>query len=255
MEPLDWGDGDYARTAATLVPASQALLDFAGVEPGQDVLDVACGDGNAALAAAGRGASATGVDPAAVLIDQAAARAAEQGVECRWLVGDADALPVDDSAFDVVLSVFGVIFAPDPERAARELVRVVRPRGTIALTAWRPGGPIGQIGRTIFAALDLPAGKPRDWGNPDWTTALLEAAGAREPRAEETELAFTAASPEAWWQDQDDHHPMWRWARRQLGAERWAALRAESLEILQAGNEDPDAFRTTSRYLLVAASR
>jgi len=251
VEPLDWGEGDYARTAATLSPVSEALVDFAGIGAGDEVLDVACGTGNAALAAAARGAVATGVDPAAALVEQAAAR----GPDCRWLQGGADSLPVADGGFDVAMSVMGVIFAPDPAAAAAEMVRVVRPGGTVALTTWTPAGPINKAGGLIFAALDLPPGKPREWGKPDWTTAMLEAAGATGVRIEEAEITFTADSPEAWWQDQADHHPVWLWARRQLGEERWGEVEAEGVAALAAANEDPAAFRTTSGYLLVAASR
>ena len=174
---------------------------------------------------------------------------------CRWLQGGADELPVADGAFDVAMSVMGVIFAPDPAAAAAEMTRVVRPGGTVALTAWTPSGPINKAGGLIFAALDLPAGKPREWGKPDWTTATLEAAGATDVRIEEAEIAFTADSPAAWWQEQADHHPVWLWARRQLGEDRWREVEAEGVATLAAANEDPAAFRTTSGYLLVAASR
>ena len=99
MEQLDWGEGNYARTAEAIAPASEALVQFAGIEAGQTVLDVACGTGNAAIAAAERGATVTGVDPAEALIEQAAARAAELGIDARWIRGGADELPVADGAF------------------------------------------------------------------------------------------------------------------------------------------------------------
>lgn len=255
MEPLDWGEGDYARTAATLVPASEALVQFAGIQAGQAVLDVACGTGNAALVAAQRGATVTGVDSAAALVDQAAARAAELGVDARWIRGGAEELPVADGAFDVAMSVFGVIFAPDPAAAAGEMVRATRPGGMVALTAWRPSGPINDVGGHIFKRLPAAGGEPRNWGDPDWATATLAAAGAGEVRIEETEIAFTAASPEAWLEAQTANHPVWLWARRQLGEDQWRDVQAEGVAALAEANEDPDAFRTTSRYLLVAASR
>ncbi|HEX5909377.1 MAG TPA: class I SAM-dependent methyltransferase, partial [Thermoleophilaceae bacterium] len=251
MEQLDWGEGNYARTAEAIAPASEALVEFARIEAGQAVLDVACGTGNAAIAAAERGATVTGVDPAEVLIEQAAARAAERGIDARWIRGGADELPVADGAFDVAMSVFGVIFAPDPGAAAAEMVRAVRPGGTVALTSWRPSGPISAVGGIMFRALPSADGPPRDWGDPGWTTATLEAAGAKDVRIEETELAFTAASPQAWLDEQCANHPVWRWARRQLGEEKWREVEAESVAALTEGNEDPDAFRTNSRYLLV----
>ena len=255
MEQLDWGEGNYARTAEAIAPASEALVEFAGIEAGQTVLDVACGTGNAAIAAAERGAAVTGVDPAEALIEQAAARAAELGIDARWIRGGADELPVADGAFDVAMSVFGVIFAPDPGAAAAEMVRAVRPGGTVALTSWRPSGPISAVGGLMFRRLPGADGPPRNWGDPDWTTATLTAAGAGDVRIEETEIAFTAASPQAWLDEQCTNHPVWRWAQRQLGEEQWREVAAESVAALTEGNEDPDAFRTSSRYLLVAASR
>lgn len=255
MEQLDWGEGNYARTAEAIAPASGALVAYAGIERGQTVLDVACGTGNASLAAAEQGAIVTGVDPAAALIDQAAARADERGIEAHWLQGDADRLPVADGAFDVVMSVFGVIFAPDPGVAAAEMVRAARPGGAIALTSWRPSGPISAVGGLMFKRLPGADGPPRNWGDPEWTTATLTAAGARDVRIEDAEIVFTAASPEAWLDEQCENHPVWRWARRQLGEDQWREVAAESVAALTEGNEDPDAFRTTSDYLLVAASR
>ena len=255
MEPLDWGEGNYARTAEAIAPASEALVEFAGVEAGQTVLDVACGTGNAALAAAERGAAVTGVDPAAPLLEQAAARARERGTDARWIRGGADELPVADGAFDVAMSVFGVIFAPHPGAAAAEMARAIRPGGTVALTAWRPSGPISAVGGIMFRRLPQADGPPRDWGDPDWATATLAAAGLGQVRIEEDAVVFTAASPEAWLDEQCENHPVWRWARRQLGEDVWREVAAESVAALTEGNEDPDAFRATSSYLLVAASR
>ena len=253
VEPLDWGDGDYARTAAELAPVADVLLDFAGVQAGDRVLDVACGTGNAALAAAARGTAVTGVDPATGLLEQAIARAAEQDVEVAWLEGSAEALPVAGDAFDVAVSVFGVIFSPSPAAAAAEMTRAVHGGGTIAVTGWNPAGPISSAGGLIVDALGLGGGEPRKWGDRDWVAEVLTGAGAMEPRFADATLAFTADSPEAWWRDQEALHPFWRWGRRQLPAERWAALRAETIELLSEANENPAAFRTTSGYLLAAA--
>jgi SAM-dependent methyltransferase len=253
MEPLDWADGDYARTAAELAPVADVLLDFAGVNAGDRVLDVACGNGNAALAAAARGASVTGVDPAAGLVEQAAARAADLGVEATWLEGPAEALPVAGDAFDVAVSVFGVIFSPRPADATAEMTRAVRSGGAIAVTGWDPSGPINASGRLIADALGLGGGEPRAWGDRDWVASVLAGAGAVDARFRDATLAFGAASAEAWWRDQEDFHPFWRWGRRNMPAERWESLRSEALAMLHAANEDPSRFRTTSGYLLAAA--
>lgn len=255
-EPLDWGDGDYARTARTLEPAARVLVDAAGVGPGARVLDVGCGTGNAVLEAAARGARVVGVDPAPALVQLARERAVRAGADAQLLVGDAGDPPGEPGAFDVVLSVFAVIFAPDAERAAAGLLRAARPGGRVALTSWLPEGPIHDLGRLLWTALGLASsGSAPRWGEDDWVRELLRRHGAGAVDVREEALPFAAASPEAWLAEQEEHHPVWRWGRRRLGEERWARLRDESLARLREGNEDPAAFRTTSRYLVVVARR
>ena len=153
---LDWGDGDYALIAAALAPTAEVLVDAAEVAAGQEVADIACGTGNVALAAAARGAAATGVDGSAPLVEQARRRAAAAGLAARFLQGDAGSLPLLDGAFDAAVSAFGVIFAPDPARALAEMVRVTRPGGVVALTSWASEGPICEAGGALRDA--LPAG-------------------------------------------------------------------------------------------------
>jgi len=252
-DQLDWGDGDYARTAQALEPAAEVVLDAAELGRGEHLLDVACGTGNAALAAARRGARTVGVDPAEALVGLARERAAGSGAEVEFIVGDALDLPVADEAFDAVVSVFGVIFAPDADRAAAELLRATRPGGRVVLSSWVPSGPISAVGRALFAALPpLPMASPR-WGDPAWARELLTRHGAGTVEVHEHALPFAAASPEAWFGEQETHHPVWRWGRRQVTPECWAQLREESVALLSEGNEDPAAFRTTSRYLVISA--
>jgi SAM-dependent methyltransferase len=254
--PIDWGDGDYGRTAATLEPAARAVVDAAGVTAGEQVLDVGCGTGNAVLEAARRGAAVRGVDPAPELLAAARERLAAAGVAAELREGDAVALPVPDGAFDVVLSVFAVIFAPDAARAGGELLRAARPGGRVALTSWVPVGPVAEAGRLLMQAMGVPpAFDPPRWGDAGWVTELLRARGAASVDVAEHELAFTAASPAAWFGEQEEHHPAWRAGRRALGETRWERLRAQTVTVLGAANEEPSAFRTTSRYLLVLARR
>ena len=253
---VNWGDGDYERIARTLTPAAEVVLDAAEIAPAERLLDVACGTGNAALAAARRGARAVGVDAAEALLEIARRDATASGVDARFVVGDIVDLPVAEAAFDAVVSVFGVIFATDAERAAAELLRATRPEGRVVLTSWVPAGPISAVGRALFSSLSLPgpAAIPR-WGEPRWARELLTGQGATSVDVREHELAFTAPSPEAWLADQELHHPLWRWVRRQITEERWDRLRAESVARLAEANEDAGAFRTTSRYLVVTARR
>jgi SAM-dependent methyltransferase len=255
---VDWGDGDYARTARFLEPAAGEVLDAVGAGAGDALLDVACGTGNVALAAAARGARVVGVDGAEALLVQARERAAAAGADVELRAGDVGALPVADGAFDAVVSVFGVIFAPDADRACAELVRALRPGGRLALTSWVPEGGIATAGRLLLEALPPvaePPAEPRRWGDAAWVRERLAGAGARDVAVAERGLAFTAASPAAWFAEQEEHHPIWRWGRRTLDDAAWARLREATVRALTERSEDPDGFRSTSRYLLVTARR
>lgn len=251
---LDWGDGDYARTAAVLAPAAEALASAAGVAPGDVVVDVACGTGSAALAAARRGGQVTGVDAAERLLAHAAEAAARAGVDARFVAGTLDALPLPDASADVVVSSFGVIFADDPARALAEMTRVARPGGVVALTAWEPHGAVSEAGRLLSTALSGPGQGPGRWGDGDWLRAALAGAGAPGAAIRRALLPMRAASPEEWLEEQERHHPFWRAARRRLG-DGYAGVRAEMLGALRAGNEAPGAFLCRSPYLIARARR
>src|SRR3954454_11984190 len=178
---VDWSAGEYERTAAALAPAAGHGPGRAAIGPGWRVLDVAGGTGNAALIAAAAGARVHGLDAAPRLIDVARARAAEAGLDAEFVVGEATELPFDDGAFDAVVSVFGVIFAPDPSRAIAEIVRVLAPGGRALLSVWRPDGPIhrmvGVLGRGLAAA-GAPSRPSFAWEDPAAVGELAAAHGA-----------------------------------------------------------------------------
>ena len=153
-----WAAGDFNRIALGIIEASEQLVTAADVRPNERVLDVACGSGNAALIAARRHADVVGLDYVPALIERAELRAAAEGSHIEFHVGDAQALPYDDASFDVVLSVFGVIFAPDQEKAAAELLRVCRPGGRIALATWMPEGMGGETFKVMSAHVPPPPG-------------------------------------------------------------------------------------------------
>ena len=153
-----WATGDFNRVAMGIVHVSDALVRAVDVRPGERVLDVGCGSGNAALAAARRYADVVGLDYVPSLIARARLRAEAEGTQVEFQVGDAQALPFPDNAFDVVLSVFGVIFAPDQERAMAELLRVTRPGGRIALATWMPEGMGGETFRAMSKHVPPPPG-------------------------------------------------------------------------------------------------
>jgi ubiquinone/menaquinone biosynthesis C-methylase UbiE len=161
-----WASGDFAVIGTTLQIVGETLCETVDLEAGSRVLDVACGNGNATLAAARRFASVTGVDYVPELLRRGAERARAERLGIDFVEGDAEQLPFDDDTFDVALSTFGVMFTADQERAARELVRVVRPGGKIALANWTPEGFIGQLLKVVARHVPPPPGvaSPIGWG-------------------------------------------------------------------------------------------
>jgi SAM-dependent methyltransferase len=222
------------------------------------VLDLACGTGNAALVAARAGAAVTGLDAAARLVEVARGRAAAEGLPATFVVGDAQALPFDEGAFDVVVSVFGVIFAAHAERAFAEILRVLRPGGRALLSAWVPDGTIDAMVGVIARAIGEATGAARTrfaWHDPAAVGALAARHGARVA-FEEGEIAFAGESPEAYYADGEATHPMSVASRPLLErAGSYERVREQALEIMRAGNEDPARFRVTSRYRVIRADR
>jgi len=172
-----WSAGEFNPVALTIMEVAEHLVATADPAPGSRVLDVACGTGNAALVAARRFTEVVGVDFAPNLLPTARRRAAAEGTDIAFVEGDAQALPFDDAAFDVVLSVFGVQFAPDQSRAAAELIRVTRPGGVIALANWVPGSSAEAFFRTTARFAPPPPGltPPWRWGTEEGAESLLGA--------------------------------------------------------------------------------
>src|SRR6478736_2217679 len=149
-----WGAGDFPEIARRdLWPMGRRLVDRVGVRPGDDVLDVACGTGNAAIRAAQDGGRVTGLDLTPELLAAGRDEAARAEVAVDFVEGDAEALPFPDGSFDVVLSVFGCMFAPRHEVAAHELARVLRPGGRLGVCAWTPDGSLGRMFRVVAGYL------------------------------------------------------------------------------------------------------
>jgi ubiquinone/menaquinone biosynthesis C-methylase UbiE len=172
-----WASGDYARIGTTLQIVGENLCEALDVRAGQKVLDVAAGNGNAALAAARRWCDVVATDYVPELLDRARERAAAERLRIRFIEADAEALPFPDARFDVVVSTFGVMFAADQERAAGELLRVCRPGGKIGMANWTPDSFIGHVFKTIGKYLPLPAGarSPALWGSPTRLNELFSA--------------------------------------------------------------------------------
>lgn len=161
-----WASGDYTIVGTTLQIVGETLAEAVDVRSGERVLDVAAGNGNATLAAARRFADVTSTDYVQALLDKGRGRAKAEGLDVRFEVADAEALPYEAGSFDVALSTFGVMFAPDHASAARELIRVVRPGGRIGMANWTPEGFIGRLFKIIGTHVAPPAGvrSPALWG-------------------------------------------------------------------------------------------
>ncbi len=162
-----WASGDFSIIGTTLQIVGESLCEAADLRAGSAVLDVACGNGNATLAAARRFCDVTGIDYVPALLERAAERARAERLTPTLMQGDAEQLPFADATFDVVLSTFGVMFAPDQLRAASELRRVCKTGGTIALASWTPEGFLGDLLRTVARYVAPPAGvaSPLRWGS------------------------------------------------------------------------------------------
>ncbi len=170
-----WGSGNYAAVAERISQAGEVVIERSAMEPGMDVLDVACGTGNATIPAARGGARVTGLDFSPELLAIARERAADAMVEVEWVDGDAQELPFEDASFDRVISTFGHMFAPDHQRTAAEMLRVCRPGGAIATACWTPEGSIGRMFGTIAELVPPPPGgtPPILWGTEEHQRELL----------------------------------------------------------------------------------
>lgn len=161
-----WVAGDFGKIAEYLIIQAEEFINRRHIKPGTRVLDVACGTGNLTIPAARRGARVTGVDIAPNLLEEARERAANEGLSIQFDEGDVVELPYEDNAFDLLISMYGAMFAPAPEIVAEELVRVCRPGGVIAMANWTPGGFIGQMLKTVSRHVPPPPGmvSPVLWG-------------------------------------------------------------------------------------------
>lgn len=161
-----WMAGDYGLIAKSIQSGAEEFIARLELRPGTSVLDVACGSGNVSIAAARSGAVVTGVDIATNLLEQARARAGSEGLKIQFDEADAEQMPYPDAAFDEVVSMFGVMFAPHPDLAAAELARVCRPGGRVAMANWTPEGFGGQVFKLVGSYVPPPPGPPppAQWG-------------------------------------------------------------------------------------------
>ena len=193
-----WASGEFAVIGTTLQIVGELLCEGVDLRAGERVLDVAAGNGNATLAAARRFASVTSTDYVPALLERGRRRAEAEGLDVTFEVADAEALPYPAASFDVVLSTFGVMFAPEHGQAARELMRICRPGGRIGLACWTPTGFLGQLFRVVGGHVPpMPAVRsPLLWGTDAHIQELFTGAAAIEHTVRH--FAFRYRSPEHW---------------------------------------------------------
>jgi SAM-dependent methyltransferase len=192
-----WSSGDYAIVGTTLQIVGEDLCEALDIRAGQSVLDVAAGNGNATLAAARRWCRVVSTDYVSSLLERGRARAEADGLPVEFKVADAEALPFDDAAFDAVVSTFGVMFTPNQDLAASELLRVCKSGGKVGLANWTPEGFIGQVFKTLGKYLPPPAGtkSPALWGTRARIDEMFGGA-ARDIKITRRHFTFRYRSPE-----------------------------------------------------------
>ena len=248
-----WGTGPYQRVTETLTDIHEQVVER--LAPGPDVrwLDVACGTGAMAERAAARGAKVTGVDLAPVLIETARERAADQGLEIDYRVGDCERLELEDASFDAVSSTCGVMFAPDHEAAASELARVTRPGGRIALANWTPTGGLARMFKVMAPFMPAPPpSNPFDWGDEDRVRELL--GDAFELQLEEHVSTLTMPSGEAYWELFSTSYGPTKVLADSLG-DRREELHQAWVDFFETEYSVDGQIEHTREYLLVAGER
>jgi ubiquinone/menaquinone biosynthesis C-methylase UbiE len=250
-----WAAGDYAVVGTTLQIAGENLCEAVDLCAGERVLDVAAGNGNATLAAARRFADVTSTDYVGALLERGRERAAANRMTISFQQADAEALPFADESFDVALSTFGVMFAPNQDKAASELVRVVRRGGRIGLANWTPEGFIGQLFKTIGRHVPPPAGlkSPALWGT---ESRLAELFPGQDVRFTKQIFNFRYKSPAHWLEVFKTYYGPTNRAFAALEPAKQPALETDLIELLQRMNTGgAKSLVVPSEYLEIVVTR
>jgi ubiquinone/menaquinone biosynthesis C-methylase UbiE len=230
-----WSSVDFGRIGVRLQIVGETLCEAADVRAGEKVIDVAAGNGNASLAAARRFAEVTSTDYVAPLLDQGLRRADADGLPMVARLADAEDLPFEDGTFDVALSTFGVMFAPNPPRAASEMLRVIKAGGRIGLASWTPDGFVGQLLRVVGRFVPPPASvaPPTAWGT---ETRIVELFGpyARDIRTQRKPYLFRFLSAAHWIQIFRSFYGPVNRAFAALDADGQATLQQALLQLLDS---------------------
>jgi SAM-dependent methyltransferase len=247
-----WGSGTYERFAARLAPVTDRLVEALRISPGERVLDLASGTGEVAVRAARAGAAVTGIDITELMLEKARRLAAEEGVEIRFDRGDVEYLPYEDACFDVLVSNFGLIFAPDHANVAAELARVSCSGGRLGFTAWKPNPKLGELYRR-FTEEPIEGREVYEWGREDHVEDML---------GEDFELEFDhatlwlePASVEQIWEHFSGSVPPVRALIDRLEPERQQEFHQAFVELYSGYGDGQGGIRAPRRYLLVLGRR
>ena len=248
-----WGSAPYERVAESIADIHELVIERLDPRPGVRWLDLACGTGAVAERAAARGADVTGVDLATALIETARERAAELGLQIDYRVGDCERIALPDAGFDMVSSTCGVMFAPDHAATARELARVTRAGGRIALASWTPTGGVARMFRMMAPFQPAPPpSSPFDWGDPQHVQTLL--GEWFELALEQHTSTYRAPSGQAYWELYSASYGPTKTLADSLG-ERREELRRAWVEFFETNYRADGEIAHTREYLLVVGER
>ena len=249
-----WGIGPYQRVTETLVDIHERVADALAPRPGQRWLDVACGTGAMAERAAAAGADVTGVDLAPVLIETARERAAEQGLEIDYRVGDCENLEFEDGSFEAVSSTLGIMFAPDHAAAARELARVTAPGGRICLACWTPDGGLGRMFKVMAPFMPAPPpSSPFAWGDEAHVRELL--GDAFDLQIAEHVSTLRMPSGEAYWELFATSYGPTKVLADSLESDRRQELHDNWVEFFESNYRSNGEIAHAREYLLITGTR
>lgn len=249
-----WGIGPYQRVTETLADIHERVVAELQPRPGLRWLDLACGTGAMAERAAAAGADVTGIDLAPVLIETARERAAEQGLEIDYRVGDCEDLDVDDGAFEAVSSTCGIMFAPDQAAAARELARITAPGGRICLANWTPDGGLAQMFKVMAPFMPAPPpSSPFAWGDEAHVRELL--GDAFDLQIAEHVSTLRMPSGEAYWELFSSSYGPTKVLADSLESDRRQELHDNWVEFFESNYRHNGEIAHTREYLLITGVR
>jgi ubiquinone/menaquinone biosynthesis C-methylase UbiE len=258
VQQQTWSKGDFAMVANIVYNASENLAEALDIVPDEKVLDVACGSGNGAISAARRSWGGTvGADYVPALLERGRERAAAERLEVEFVEADAQDLPFDDGSFDVAMSIFGAMFAPNQQKAADELLRVVKPGGRIGMANWTPDGSVGTMFKTISKHAPPPPGldSPLLWGTEERVRELF-GEGISDLRTEKRLSRQPFRSPDHYIEFFRTYFGPTQAAYERVGPEGEAALTEDLRSFLESANTAGDrAMVLEAEYLEVIATR